>query len=182
MRLLIDECAAAKPLLQMLRRSGLDVLTSVEALGRGAEDSAVFALGKRDGRAILTFNCRDFLALHRDDITHCGILLVYQDGDGRDMSDRQITDAIALIGGAYPDGIAGATVILNHFRGLSFLRLSSVGAPNGNANVDHLEIRKSEEHPRSGWAEVLAAVSEVRLDLDADDRAWLNFPGPRIKE
>lgn len=47
------------------------------------------------GRVILTYNSKDFKALHDADPNHAGILAIYQDNDPtRDMTYRQIVQAI----------------------------------------------------------------------------------------
>ena len=119
LHLLVDECLAAGPLVNMLRSAGHDVATSIEVFGIGVSDAAVFEHGKREGRAILTFDCGDFAALHQEDAAHFGILLVYQDGDSRDMTYHEIVIAIDHAVQSCPDGLAGKVIALNHFRGPS---------------------------------------------------------------
>ena len=100
----------------MLRSAGHDVVTSIDVFGTGASDTAVFEHGKREKRAILTFDCDDFVALHEKDSEHSGILLVYQDGDSRDMTYREIVGAIDSATQAHPGGIAKQRIVLNHVR------------------------------------------------------------------
>lgn len=116
LRLLLDECRAAKELAKRLRERGHDVRTAVECVGAGASDHLVFAFAKQDGRTLLTANCSDFLALHENDRAHFGILLIYQDNDGRDMSFGQIVEALDLASHRLHGQVAGRIVILNHFR------------------------------------------------------------------
>jgi predicted nuclease of predicted toxin-antitoxin system len=97
MRLLLDECAAAQSLIERLRNAGHDVATSVELLGSGAPDAEIFELAKRQRRVLLTRDCRDFLLLHVGDPKHNGLLLIYEDGDERDMTPSQIAAAIAQL-------------------------------------------------------------------------------------
>jgi hypothetical protein len=43
-------------------------------------------------------------------------LIVYQDGDSRDMTYREITIAIDHAVQFYPNGLSGHMIVLNHFR------------------------------------------------------------------
>lgn len=116
LHLLVDECLAAGPLVNLLRSAGHDVVTSIDVFGTGVSDTTVFEHGKRERRAILTFDCGDFAALHQEDAAHSGILLVYQDGDSRDMTYREIAIAVDHAVQSCPDGLAGHLIVLNHFR------------------------------------------------------------------
>ena len=66
-----------------LRRFGHNVLTAQEA-GQGSlgvRDSAVLAFAIAQDRAVLTFNRRHFINLHRKVSSHCGILVCTRDND-----------------------------------------------------------------------------------------------------
>jgi hypothetical protein len=117
LRLLVDECAGAAPLVGMLRKAGHDVVLSVEVLGAGATDRNVLGRAKTERRVILTFDCADFAVLHADDRGHTGILVAYQDGDSRDMGYGEVASSIARIEHANPGGIAGRIIVLKHHRG-----------------------------------------------------------------
>jgi predicted nuclease of predicted toxin-antitoxin system len=81
LRLLVDEDSQAKTLVRLLGEAGHDVLT-VDAAGLNSmADHQVLRRAIQDGRALLTRNCGDFLALHADSPDHHGILAVYQDAD-----------------------------------------------------------------------------------------------------
>jgi predicted nuclease of predicted toxin-antitoxin system len=115
LRLLVDECAAAKPLVRRLRDAGHDVVTSVEVLGNGASDAAVFDVAKRQRRTILTRDCTDFLALHAADSKHYGLLLIYEDGDARDLTFAEIAAAVPQAARSAKT-LKGRCVILNRYR------------------------------------------------------------------
>jgi hypothetical protein len=62
-----------------LRRLGHDVRTVQEAGRRGRDDAAVLADATAEVRAVLTFNRRDFLRLHRQSAAHAGIIVCTTD-------------------------------------------------------------------------------------------------------
>lgn len=109
--LVLDECACDPSLFRTLNDVGIETLRSTDLVGPGAPDDAVLAIGY----PVLTFDCADFAALHGFNPHHGGIVLVYQDGDSRDMSDREI--AYALLG-VYRlhASLAGQIFVLNSFR------------------------------------------------------------------
>ncbi len=116
MRLLLDECVAGRQLRRKLEAAGHDVLRSVDAIGDGAEDPVVFAFAQQQHRVLLTYNNRDFDVIGRAEPNHAGFLFIYQDNDERDMSNDDIVRGIANVENAFPAGIAGQIVILNHYR------------------------------------------------------------------
>jgi predicted nuclease of predicted toxin-antitoxin system len=116
MKLLVDEDSQARRLLDALRHAGHDV-HSVAELGRnGLPDAQVFAQAQRLGRALLTHNVADFLALARQAERHAGVLAVFRDGNPRNtMGYQQIVRAIgALEAAGLP--VQGQFHILNHWR------------------------------------------------------------------
>jgi predicted nuclease of predicted toxin-antitoxin system len=69
------------PVVEELRRLGHDVLT-VQADGRrSTPDPDILARAHALGRAVLTFNRRDFERLHRQGADHSGILSATHDSD-----------------------------------------------------------------------------------------------------
>jgi predicted nuclease of predicted toxin-antitoxin system len=66
-----------------LRRFGYDVLTSYEAgqANQGIPDEDVLAFATQNGRAVITLNRDDFIALHRSNISHTGIIICKTDRD-----------------------------------------------------------------------------------------------------
>jgi hypothetical protein len=73
-----------------LRLFGHDVVTAQEAgqANLGVEDSAVLAFATRDARAVLTFNRRHFINLHRNAATHRGIIVCSRDDDVKSLAVR----------------------------------------------------------------------------------------------
>jgi hypothetical protein len=61
----------------VLRALGHDVLTTAESAqdNRSIADSDVLAFATKQGRAIVTFNKRDFVRLHHSVATHSGIIV-----------------------------------------------------------------------------------------------------------
>lgn len=118
LRLYLDDCANSRELRRRLIEAGHDVETPGEVRPSlvGADDRTHFLHAKATGRILLTFNSRDFKALHDRDPSHTGILAVYQDNDpARDMSYRDIVQAIANLGRTGTP-IAGAFWVLNAYR------------------------------------------------------------------
>ena len=71
------------PVVEELRRLGDDILTAQEA-GQGnlgVTDSAILAFAIAQDRAVLTFNRRHFINLHRTVSSHCGIFVCTRDND-----------------------------------------------------------------------------------------------------
>ncbi len=73
-----------------LRRLGHDVSTAQEA-GQGnrrTRDAEVLAFAVSQGRAVLTFNRRHFITLHRSTGSHHGILVYTRDVDVLALASR----------------------------------------------------------------------------------------------
>lgn len=84
------------PVVVVLRQLGHDVVT-IQERGRGNEsvpDPEVLQLAIAEQRAVLTFNRRDFLRLHRKNPDHVGIIVCTVDPDFAGQAQR-IHDAIA---------------------------------------------------------------------------------------
>jgi hypothetical protein len=73
-----------------LRQLGHDVLTAREAgrAGRKVPDADVLAYGIALRRAILTFNRRDFIKLHKQTPRHSGIIVCTFDKDSGALAQR----------------------------------------------------------------------------------------------
>lgn len=96
LRLLVDEDTQKKRLVRLLREAGHDVVTVNELKLRGSDDTVVFDCAKGQGRVVLTRNDGDFKALHQQNSSHPGILVIYQYNDrSKDMSDKDIVKAIS---------------------------------------------------------------------------------------
>ena len=67
----------------ILRTLGHDVLTSHEAnrANQSIPDDEVLSYAAEQGRALLTINRRDFIALHKKTSNHAGIVVCTQDVD-----------------------------------------------------------------------------------------------------
>jgi len=116
MRLLLDECAGDRYLRDALIADGHDVLRSVDVLGGGADDLAVFAFACGDSRAVVTFNNTDFARLAAGAATHPGVLLIYQDNKPSDMGALEIVKALSNMIAVRPNGIRGELVVLNQYQ------------------------------------------------------------------
>jgi predicted nuclease of predicted toxin-antitoxin system len=66
-----------------LRSLGHDVLTSYDAgnANQGIPDDQVLVTATVDERCVITFNRKDFLALHRSGVDHAGIVIFKDDRD-----------------------------------------------------------------------------------------------------
>ncbi len=96
LKLLIDEDSQAKPLVNLLRSVGHDVLTVNQVGLTSQSDVVVLDYARQNNLVLLTHNCRDFEALHQTDPDHPGILAIYQDADfSKNMSRKEIVAAIA---------------------------------------------------------------------------------------
>ena len=115
MRLLLDECAGGRYLRDRLIAAGHDVLRSVDVLGGGADDPAVFAFACKNDRVVVTFNNADFVELAQS-VAHPGVVLIYQDNTPSDMAAVEIVKALANVLTVRPNGIAGELVVLNQYR------------------------------------------------------------------
>jgi hypothetical protein len=115
LKLLIDEDAQDKILVQRLRQAGHDVITVNEAGLAGQSDSRVLNHAKDVDRVLLTLNCRDFQSLHAADPRHSGILAIYQEANPlKKMSFNAIVAAIANLEDARIS-LAGQFIALNHW-------------------------------------------------------------------
>lgn len=115
MRLLVDEDSQAKTLVRLLVAAGHDVLTAGVAGLNSLSDAEVLARAVTEGRALLTRNCGDFLALHRQSGAHHGILAVYQEADtARNMRYDDIARAVGNVERAM--ALEGVYVVLNAWR------------------------------------------------------------------
>jgi hypothetical protein len=79
-RLYVDEDASETAVMVGLRARNVDLLTTQEAGQLGATDAEQLAYAAEQGRAIYTFNARDFARLHRKVLqtggSHAGIIVI----------------------------------------------------------------------------------------------------------
>ena len=97
LKIYLDDCAFSRRLRDLLKKAGHTVKVPADVVPplTGADDGVHFTYAQVTGYTLLTFNPRDFKALHDADPHHSGILAVYQDNDPtRDMSYRDIVQAI----------------------------------------------------------------------------------------
>ncbi|MHC5731962.1 MAG: DUF5615 family PIN-like protein, partial [Nostoc sp.] len=81
-RLYTDEDSNRRAIVQALRESGIDVITSLEANRLKYPDDEQLIWAREQGRVIYSGNVRDFYRLHTEFVTrgqpHAGILLMQQ--------------------------------------------------------------------------------------------------------
>ena len=90
-----------KEVVAKLRLLGHDVLTVQEAGNRGDSDEQVVEFAAQQNRIVLTLNRRDFIRIHRQVMTHAGIIVCKQDHDWTRLTnnvDQVITGAEAFGG------------------------------------------------------------------------------------
>lgn len=120
MRLYLDDCADADPLVTYLSNAGHDVETPRSAGTSGAADEVHLGFAARTGAALISKNPDDFEALHTEwreaGQSHGGILLICQDNvKGKDMQPGDIVRAIQnLVNSGLP--VADEVHVLNHWR------------------------------------------------------------------
>jgi len=80
-----------------LRKLGHDVRTVQEAGRQGGADPTVLADATAEGRAVLTFNRRDFIKLHKQSPAHAGVIVCTDDPDAIALAGR-IDHAVGATG------------------------------------------------------------------------------------
>ena len=78
------------PVVEALRESGHDVLTSAQAgnANQGIPDDEVLRFATTPGRAVLTLNRQDFISLHRQSSDHGGIVACTFNANFSDQARR----------------------------------------------------------------------------------------------
>lgn len=73
-----------------LRSLGHDVLTVQDAgqANQRTTDEQILRFATADGRAVVTFNRRDFIALHKSAQPHAGIIVCTRDPDAKALAGR----------------------------------------------------------------------------------------------
>ena len=79
-----------QPVVLELRKLGHDLLTASEAgrAGKGINDADVLAFAISQNRAVVTFNRRDFIRLHKNNPVHHGIIVCTNDKDNVALAQR----------------------------------------------------------------------------------------------
>ncbi len=112
MRLYVDEDLASGELMARLEKASHLLVPTL----RGAPDRDAWSHAQDREAVVLTANVRDFLAL-ASDVPHHGLLLVHRDADPtKNLRIAQIAEAIVNIASAFPDGVTGQVISLNHYR------------------------------------------------------------------
>jgi predicted nuclease of predicted toxin-antitoxin system len=111
LRLYLDDCAADRRLVTLLRSAGHDVTIPADTGLTGAKDEVHFAHSLDSDRLLLTRNPKDFTPLLAQRPDHPGVLAIYFDNDPtRDMTAAEVVRAIenlltagvVLTGGLHP--------------------------------------------------------------------------------
>jgi predicted nuclease of predicted toxin-antitoxin system len=115
LRLLLDADIQDRNLIATLESAGYDVRFANEAGLRVANDDVILSAAVFDNRAVLTYNCDDYRALHMANPNHCGIVAVYKYSERRkNLSDPEIIRALANLESSGWD-ITGQFVSLNQW-------------------------------------------------------------------
>jgi len=120
MRLYLDDSADDDLLIRLLQRAGHTVESPRQHGLRGVEDDEHLAFAHGHGSAVITFDCADFLELHRrwqgQAKPHSGIVTIYRE---RDVS-RNLTHAQAIVAlrklEVSGTPIANEFIVLNQWR------------------------------------------------------------------
>lgn len=93
-QLYANECFDRR-VVDFLRELGHDVLTTVDAgkAGQQIPDDQVLIFATAQDRAVVTFNRRDFINLHKRSSEHAGVIVCTEDSDHAALA-RRIHDAI----------------------------------------------------------------------------------------
>lgn len=86
----------ARAFVRLLKESGHDVATTADLGIDGAGDRRVLEAAYAEQRALITYNCDDFRALHEQVPSHGGLLLLYQEPNKR-MSFADMIRALTNI-------------------------------------------------------------------------------------
>lgn len=84
-----------RPVVEVLRQLGHDVLTSLQAgnSNQGIPDEDVLDFARQEKRVLLTFNRKHFIRLHQINPVHPGIIVCTEDRDAAALAKR-IHDAL----------------------------------------------------------------------------------------
>lgn len=90
------------PVVERLRQLGHDVRTVQEAGRCASSDPQVLADASAEGRAVLTFNHKDFKRLHRQNAVHAGIIsCTHDDADILAGHIHQAIGALTSLAGQF---------------------------------------------------------------------------------
>jgi predicted nuclease of predicted toxin-antitoxin system len=95
LRRLVDEDTQAKPLINLLRRAGHDVVSVNDVDLEGAADDRVLEYACLESRVLLTRNCEEFRWRQAQRPDHPGVCGIYRERDPRkNMSHVQVCRAL----------------------------------------------------------------------------------------
>lgn len=116
MKIYLDDCLAAKTLIQLLKKRGCVVIVPEDVGLRGRSDQEHFEFCRKRGYVLLTGNPSDFLELHQKESEHPGILAVYRDNNPK--KDLTFQEMVRVIKKIEKKGIAlpNQFVVLNQWR------------------------------------------------------------------
>jgi predicted nuclease of predicted toxin-antitoxin system len=114
LRLLLDENAESKWLVNRLLQAGHDVVCIKDLLSKGALDEQVLHLAKKHNRILYTQD-RDFQDIAARLQDHNGIILEFLTGTPGDMTYTEVVAALALIESRCKD-FRSQLIIINSFR------------------------------------------------------------------
>lgn len=98
MKIYLDDCLAAKTLIQLLKKAGFTVIVPEEVGLRGRADEQHFKFCCEKEYSLLTANPSDFLELQKKQPRHPGILAVYQDNNPKkDLTFQEMVRVIQKI-------------------------------------------------------------------------------------
>jgi Domain of unknown function (DUF5615) len=112
-RLLLDENASARSLIERLRNVGHDAVTSVELVGLGARDEYVVEAAVAQRRVLVTRDCDDFRSLYGELSDHPGLLLIYGFEQKATATDS-LVNALNNVANIYPT-LDNLVLTLNDF-------------------------------------------------------------------
>jgi predicted nuclease of predicted toxin-antitoxin system len=116
LRLYLDDSVTGRRLTAELRLAAYEVVLPADVGLSRARDNLHFEYARAHGLVLVTLNPDDFIALHRRQPDHPGIIVIYRDNDRtRDMTDPEIVRAIGnLLAVGIP--LRGQVHALNHWR------------------------------------------------------------------
>ena len=117
-RLYLDEDVLPE-LARVLRSAGHDAVSAHETGALGLSDEDQLARATAEGRVLLTFNCRDFIAIAQEwaraDRTHAGIVVSYRQYRRRELGDLRRA-AVRLLDAANREQLTNSVFVLDQFR------------------------------------------------------------------
>lgn len=114
LRLLLDENCESKWLADRLKKAWHDVACLKDLAAKGTVDEVVLDVAKQHDRVLYTRD-RDFVEIASRAAEHSGIILEFLTDTPRDMTVRQIVDALKRLEKRYAD-LSNQLISINSFR------------------------------------------------------------------